>query len=156
MPEDFLCRVLRESLADVLEKMFFIRILDDQPSAADPLAEQIASRLSFHGNPSGSLTLQLQRRVARSIAGDFLAAEEQELSDLQVGEVICELTNMICGAVLSRVESTVTFRLASPQLVRPAPAHTGAVVCSVPLGPGAITVAMSTETPICPPAEYAF
>jgi CheY-specific phosphatase CheX len=158
MPEDFLGRVVHESLADVLEKMFFISILDETPDTAPlPVQEEMAARLSFEGKPSGSLTLQLNRFVARSIAGDFLGAEQGELSDSQVGEVVCELANMICGSVLSRVENAVTFRLATPEIVNPDQAPDGAAIYSVPLGPAAIKVAMVTEAPICPPAaEYVF
>ena len=153
MTESFLDRVLRESLVDVLEKMFFVSILDEPSDAATPpVPDEIAVRLSFEGKPSGSLMVQLDRSVARSIAADFLGAETGELSDSQVGEVMCELANMICGSVLSRVEGAVTFRLGAPAIVATGPPPAGAVVYSVPLGPAAITVAMITETPICPPA----
>jgi len=157
MPESFLERVLHESLVDVLEKMFFISILDQAPdTVALPVQEDIAVRLSFEGKPSGSLTVELNRFVARSIAADFLGAEPDELSDSQVGEVMCELANMICGSVLSRVENAVTFRLGAPAIAAPEPPPATAAVYSVPLGPAAITVAMVTEAPICPPAaEYA-
>jgi CheY-specific phosphatase CheX len=153
VPEDFLQWVVHESLADVLEKMFFISILDETPDTVPlPLQEEMAVRVGFEGKPSGSLTLQLNRVVARSIAGDFLGVEQQELSDSQVGEVTCELANMICGSVLSRVESAVTFRLHAPEIVNPDQTPAGAAIYSVPLGPAAIKVAMVTEAPICPPA----
>jgi len=158
MPEDFLHRAMHESLVDVLEKMFFISILDETPDAA-PLAvrEEIAVRVGFEGKPSGSLTLLLNRLVARSIAGDFVGVEPEELSDSQVGEVMCELANMICGSVLSRVESAVTFRLGAPEIVAAGQPPPSAAIYSVPLGPAPITVAMVTEAPICPPAaEFAF
>jgi CheY-specific phosphatase CheX len=157
MSERFLERVLRESLVDVLEKMFFISILDETPDTVTlAVQEDMAVRLSFEGKPSGSLSLQLNRFVARSIAADFLGAEPDQVSDSQVGEVMCELANMICGSVLSRVENAVTFRLGAPEITAPEPPPAAAAVYSVPLGPAAITVAMITEAPICPPAaEYA-
>jgi CheY-specific phosphatase CheX len=157
MPESFLRRVLHESLVDVLEKMFFISILDESPDSTTLPEEDMAVRLSFEGKPSGSLTVQLNRFVARSIAADFVGAEPVELSDSQVGEVMCELANMICGSVLSRVESAVTFRLGAPEIVAAGQPPPSAAIYSVPLGPAPITVAMVTEAPICPPAaEFAF
>ncbi|MGP8245269.1 MAG: chemotaxis protein CheX [Bryobacteraceae bacterium] len=157
MPESLLQRVLHESLVDVLEKMFFISILDETPDTVTvPLEDDMTVRLSFDGKPSGSLTVRLNRFAARSIAADFLGAEPDELSDSQVGEVMCELANMICGSVLSRVEGAVTFRLGVPAIVAPEPLPATAAIYSVPLGPAAIMVAMVTEAPICPPAaEYA-
>ena len=157
MSEGFLERVMRESLEDVLEKMFFLSIPDEPPDgAAFPDEGKIAVWLSFEGQPSGSLGVELDRFAARSMAADFLGAEAGQLSDTQVGEVMCELTNMICGSILSRVESAVTFRLGAPEIVAAGQTPPGATVCSVPLGPAAIAVAMITEAPICPPtAEYA-
>jgi hypothetical protein len=55
--------------------------------------------------------------AARSVAADFLGEEEPALSEQQIGEVVCELANMICGSVLSRVESAITFQLATPRIV---------------------------------------
>ena len=49
-------------------------------------------------------------------AADFLGVDEGELTGHQVGEVVCELANMICGSVLSRMESAATFRIAPPKL----------------------------------------
>jgi CheY-specific phosphatase CheX len=157
MPEDFLHRVVHESLVDVLEKMFFISILDETSDSVPlPVRDEMAVRVAFEGEPSGSLIVRLNRFVARSIAGDFLGVEQEELSDSQVGEVMCELANMICGSVLSRVESAVTFRLNAPEIVDPDQTPADAAIFSVPLGPAAIKVAMITEAPICPPAaEFA-
>ena len=157
MSDNFLQRVLHESLVDVLEKMFFISILDETPDTVVlPAEEDIAVRLSFEGKPSGSLTVRLNRFAARSIAADFLGTELDQLSESQVEEVMCELANMICGSVLSRVESAVAFRLGVPEITVPSPPPETAAVYSVPLGPAAITVVMVTEAPICPPAaEYA-
>ncbi len=106
---------LRHSVEEVLEKMFFIRSLGESESGAGP-DEEICSRLKFEGRPSGCLTLCVAGPAARSISADFLGLEEEDLDPGQVGEVVCELANMICGSVLSRVGSAVTFRLAHPEL----------------------------------------
>ena len=70
---------------------------------------------------------------------------------------------MICGSVLSRVESTTTFRLATPQLVTSAeegdpagPAPFGLGISAIPptaathaaeIGNGAMVVIFNMETP---------
>jgi hypothetical protein len=51
------------------------------------------------------------------VGAGFLGREEAEVSDGQAGEVVCELANMICGSVLSRLESEETFQITHPELV---------------------------------------
>ncbi|SPE41648.1 CheC, inhibitor of MCP methylation [Candidatus Sulfopaludibacter sp. SbA3] len=155
---DFLQSVLRQSVEEVLEKMFFIRSLGD--TAPEPPENELAVHLRFDGEPSGSFLLRITRDAARSISADFLGAEEGELTPQQVGEVICELANMICGSVLSRVESAATFRLSPPQFSdTEAPLGEAAELPGqsathfVEAGGGILTVAMKTESPVCSTAE---
>jgi hypothetical protein len=60
-------------------------------------------------------------RIARPrptlIAADFLGEDAESLTDRQSTEVTLELANMICGAVLSRIESRATFPPGTPQIV---------------------------------------
>jgi CheY-specific phosphatase CheX len=151
---------LREAVTEVLEKMFFIRALED-PRAALELCRslsafhgeaEIATRVVFHGEPSGVLSLRTDYPVARAIAADFLAEEGPELSARQVEEVVAELANMICGAVLSRVESAAAFRLDPPAIVEPAAADIRlpeTAVRVVPICRGALTVKVWMEARPC-------
>src|SRR5271165_2558572 len=132
-----------------MEKMFYVRALEES-SAGEPAASEaeVAARLSFHGRPSGSLTLRLTAGPARSITADFLGCEEGELTEAQVGEVICELANIICGSVLSRMGNDAHFRLSTPQLVQePEPEGIGAsppasAQHAMKFGSGALAVTM--------------
>ena len=146
---DSLQLVLQQSVEDVLEKMFFIRSLGDAEEGPGLAEGEVAAHLAFDGEPSGSLTLRVTRAAARSISADFLGTEEEDLSPQQVGEVVCELANMICGSVLSRIESAVTFRLAQPELgvggEREEPEGVSARH-SVEIGGGNVTVAIRTES----------
>ena len=149
-------RVLRESVDEVLEKMFFIRSLGDSAGASG--GPELIAHLTFEGRPAGSFTLRADVSAARSITADFLGAEDVDVADEQVGEVICELANMICGSALSRIESDFDFRLTSPVLVPAPPAvRRAAVSRAIELFNGAIAVTMNIEEPACSPAaEYAF
>jgi CheY-specific phosphatase CheX len=145
-------QALAESLDDVLEKMFFVRSLGEPQNQAD--GPVVTAHLNFEGDPPGWLMLRVTAAAARSVAADFLGEEESELSDRQIGEVVCELANMICGSMLSRVESNRTFRLGAPQLIAgvsgiPPTATTHAAE----IGSGAITAIFNTETPACSIAE---
>jgi CheY-specific phosphatase CheX len=165
-------QALQESTEEVLEKMFFIQCLGE-PLGSESETE-IVAHLTFEGDPSGALTLAVTANAARSVAADFLAAEEPDLSEQEIGEVVCELANMICGSVLSRVESSATFRLGSPRIVAPKsgptafapepggskPSIAGAshsVVHAVEIGSGRMVVSIDTEKPAWPtPPRYAF
>jgi len=136
---------MAESLDEVLEKMFFVRSLGELDKAADGPA--LTAHLDFEGDPRGSLTLRVTAAAARSVAADFLGADESELSEKQVGEVVCELANMICGSVLSRVESSAVFQLAAPRIVPPSEEIAGNLSNTrycVQLSNGRLSVEMGT------------
>ena len=68
---------------------------------------------------------------------------------------------MICGSVLSRVESETTFRLATPRIVEPESAAGlereaatgGGAAHVVEISLGAMKVSIQTEAPACHSAE---
>jgi CheY-specific phosphatase CheX len=155
-------QALRDSVDEVLEKMFFVEALGESPDSASAEGEPpaaVAVELTFDGDPPGSLTLWVTSAAARPIAADFLGCDEEAVSDRQMEEVVCELANMICGSLLSRVESATTFHLAAPRIVPPAASRaTGrdTSFCAVDLSNGTLTVAVTTGTPTCPePAQSA-
>lgn len=162
--QPFIQEVLRDAVTEVLEKMFFIRALDGLRGRAELPQEvkrrragnEMAARVTFHGAPSGSLALRLDRPSARAIAADFLGEEEPELGETQVEEVIGELTNMVCGAVLSRVESAASFRLDQPVIVDPGVPEAldpETAIHVFPIGSGALTVKIWMEASACVPFE---
>ena len=115
--------------------------------AAGMVADMVA-RLSFQGDSTGFLTLRVTRVAARSVAADFLGAEESDLSEESTKEVICELANMICGSVLSRIESSAGFRLATPEIASAGlPDHGAAATAwTIETGHGPITATIYMET----------
>jgi CheY-specific phosphatase CheX len=106
-------QLMSSSASEVLETMFFTGVLGD---AVDPPMDPITTRLDFRGTPSGSFGLALSRESSRQIAAGFLAEDEEAVSQEQVNEVICELTNMLCGSLLSRIETETSFDLTHPEL----------------------------------------
>jgi len=145
-------QALRQSLDEVLDKMFFVCPLGEAEPAPEDGAPAIVARLAFEGEPSGSLTLRLTEQAAHSIAADFLGEDEESLTGQRTGEVVCEMANMICGSVLSRVESLTAFRLAEPRILtigEGAGEHQGGVALAVDLPNGRLTLLMNTERPEC-------
>jgi CheY-specific phosphatase CheX len=155
-------QALRDSVDEVLEKMFFTQTMGECP--VDPAegqgADEIAVSLVFEGEPSGLFLLRLTTAAARQIAADFLGIDEPEVSEIQTSDVIRELSNMICGSVLSRVESAATFQLGAPQIVPASEEIAGSLSNTrycVQLSNGRLTVNFGTGIPICSqPAQSAY
>jgi CheY-specific phosphatase CheX len=114
MPRTDLQQIFLESVGEVLETMFFTGIVEeDSKEESDSL---VSAELVFHGHPSGRFGVRVPYSTSRRIASSFLGLDEDELSEEQIGEVVCELTNMVCGSVLSRVETEARFELMHPEI----------------------------------------
>jgi CheY-specific phosphatase CheX len=107
---------LESAVEEVLETMFFTAVLG---SAAGPPPHEsqrtatatgekrdLTAELSFQGDLAGRVLISVSSNLARVIAASFLGSEEDDVSDSQTCEVICELANMICGSALSRLGLT--------------------------------------------------
>jgi CheY-specific phosphatase CheX len=156
MPELAILPALHEAMKEVLERMCFIEVLDDSDPGAWDANPVIQAWLTFDGAPPGRFALRVTTAAAYSISADFLGMDEAEVPGQQVGAVICELANMICGSVLSQVESTATFRLGPPQ-IGPAECrasrHAHTTIHSVRIANGVLTASLTTESPACSAAE---
>ncbi len=109
---------LAAAVEQVLDTMFFMTIVshsENPPETALPLC----ACLEFRGEPSGSFGVNLSESAARVITSNFLGDEPDTVSEAQIREVVCELCNMICGAVLTRVHRDNLFELTSPELQNP-------------------------------------
>ena len=145
MPE--IATALRESVEEVLERMFFIECLGESPEP--PAEPELSAWVSFQGDPSGDFLLRITTTRARSAAADFLGLDPSAMSEGQWGEVVCEMANMICGSVLSRMEASKSFRLAAPRSATGEEKITGSAAagCVLEIEQGQIAVTMSTEIP---------
>jgi hypothetical protein len=103
----------------VLETMFFAAVFDNADPAAGTGVERIASRLHFHGKPSGDFEVDADPRIARSLTAAFLGIEESEVTPPQEDEVMAEFCNMTCGSALSSLGRVEYFNLETPETSRP-------------------------------------
>jgi CheY-specific phosphatase CheX len=117
MPEQNPDNLLTSAVDQVLETMFFTA----SPGPATPFGANepnlLGATLSFHGTPSGNMAISISNDGALQLAAAFLGVEESSLHGSQVGEVICELANMLCGSVLSNFESERSFDLSTPKFI---------------------------------------
>jgi len=104
-----------DALQEVLGTMFFS---DAVPVACRHDAENdwISARVRFSGAPAGEMRLTLSANLAAVLAAGFLGIDESEVTGEAGGQVICELANMICGAILSRLHPDSLVALSAPEL----------------------------------------
>jgi CheY-specific phosphatase CheX len=147
MRELDLVRHLQPAFTEVLETMFFTSVVDTCPGRGVPAgAPAVSSRLTFRGDPSGVFEIGITQDAARSLAASFLGEEEQELSEGRAGDVVCELANMLCGSVLSRIGGDFTFDLSHPEIVPAALEAPDTSLC-FELPEGMLAVSIRFEAP---------
>ncbi len=119
MRESIEAQALSGASRDVLETMFFTEVLGEKAGMESPGGEPgLEARLKFEGQRSGEFRLKIAPGAARSVAGNFLGAEDEAgMPDSQISDTICELANMVCGSALSRLAADLAFELSHPELV---------------------------------------
>src|SRR5262245_37703469 len=143
---------LHDSVRNVLEKMFFIDILRPVVGEA-PRMGAIAAEVVFSGAPPGVFRLDLDPQAAAAAAASFLGDAPEDLTTDRIQMVVCELANMICGAVLSRVESSATFRLSTPEIAGDfvlCPRKAQEECFQAELENGVLRAEIRMERPVCP------
>ena len=102
----------------VLETMFFAAVFDEVDPADSVGCPRVASRLHFHGKPSGDFEVDADPDVARSLAAGFLGIDDSEVTSSQIDEVMTEFCNMTCGSALSSLGRVEYFNLGAPETSR--------------------------------------
>lgn len=116
---DSLMGALLQSCSEhVLETMFFASVFDVTDPAASNGCERVASRLHFHGKPSGDFEVDADPLVVRSLTAGLLGLGENEVTRVQEDEVLSEFCNMTCGSALSSLGRVEYFHLETPQTSR--------------------------------------
>ncbi len=106
---------VRQVAADVLETMFFTEA-EVVACEHEWLREAPCAHIRFEGSHSGEMLLAVSKEAADPIAGAFLGIDIEELNDAQRGQVIEELANILCGAMLSHLWPESKLALAPPEL----------------------------------------
>jgi CheY-specific phosphatase CheX len=138
-------QLLSDAAIEVLESMFFTSVLEATDSVEHSVEGWVSAQLSFRGTPPGRFGIRTSPEASRKLAASFLGQEEDSITETQFGDVICEMANMLCGSVLSRLEKDSLFELSQPK-VGPAemPACVSAV-CGFSLEEGPMEVWLAIE-----------
>lgn len=101
---------------DVLDSMYFTPIAEVQHDVPRAQMQEIAFALRFSGDICGRFSLGMPVSLARILTANFLGEEEDAVSPTDMQEVTGELANMLCGAIVSRIEGG-KFALSHPEPV---------------------------------------
>jgi CheY-specific phosphatase CheX len=112
-------QALADSAVEVLESMFFTSRAEDGVPSENSHGPWISARLWFRGNPPGRFGIRTPLETGRKLSANFLGLEEDEIEESQIGEVVRELANMLCGSVLSLLERDSRFELSGPEIDAP-------------------------------------
>jgi len=102
--------------AEVLETMFFTEAAAS-PCTHDWFADAVAARVLFAGSHAGEMRLSVSLEAADSIASAFLGVEACELTPALRVQVVLELANILCGAVLSHLWPESKVALGAPEML---------------------------------------
>jgi hypothetical protein len=116
VPELNLKQLLADAADEVLSTMFFAMLDAPAEAGEDALCTQV--RVAFEGHATGALTLSVSPEATVEITANFLGLDSDPPAPPAEQEaVVKELANIICGAVLSRLESSDVLHLRSPELL---------------------------------------
>jgi CheY-specific phosphatase CheX len=141
-------RLLEPAVTAVLETMFFSEPLG--PSDPNTSAPNLEVRMTFSGEVSGVLEVRISEASASSLAASFLGELEESLTESQIVQVVCELTNMLCGWIVSQPGSQGCFDLGSPELLSShsdQPIETAACQQSFATENGTLTISLYSSVP---------
>jgi CheY-specific phosphatase CheX len=151
-----LAGIIPECCSEVFDAMYFTSVLGvvSAESVLDVPPETngaLTFGLRFAGNISGRFGLQVEHAAARTLAANFLGETDSDISSSEVSEVIGELTNMLCGAVMSRLEGENSFALSHPEPGASMPTGAGDMLVSMlETESGIITIWILIEGNSCP------
>jgi CheY-specific phosphatase CheX len=111
---------MKNSISNVLEKMFYLPLELHEHQGADSQAEMydmLCSRLEFTGHLSGYFLFYVPESFAGTITADFLGKDKKDISTDDVRETLREVINMMAGNTFALYDDKAVFNLGIPRLI---------------------------------------
>ena len=102
--------ILRESIFEVFEKMFFIFL---EPGGR-VLVHDYETSIGFDGPHRGSIRILLARPVARLMVRNMLGISDEKEIERHVEDCVKEAANMVCGNFLVNLDASKKFAMSLP------------------------------------------
>jgi hypothetical protein len=135
---------LQKAATETFEMMCF--------SAAEPVSgegigtkEMTGTQILFDGDAAGVLCLAIESGTARLLAANFYGQDPLSLHGSQVEAVIAELTNVVCGGMLSLFAPDGSFSLSAPELHRPCSPPPGSLERGFRVESGRVVISVTSK-----------
>jgi len=101
---------------EVLETMFFTEAMTAECEHGW-LSSAVSVQVAFTGSHFGEMWLAVGEEAVPPIASAFLGLDPEESNEMERSQVILELANILCGAILSSMWPESRLQLEAPKLV---------------------------------------
>lgn len=101
--------------AEVFETMFFTEAVTAECEHTW-IANGLSIRVSFDGSHCGDMRLAIAEDAVPAISSAFLGIEAEQTHETEQLQVMLELANILCGAVLSAIWPESELLLKMPQI----------------------------------------
>lgn len=119
MDRSSLMKAMKNSISNVLEKMFFLTLEVSESRGSNYFTGMnniICSRLMFKGQLSGQFFLYIPGALANTMTADFLGMEKKDISNDEVIGTLKEIINMIAGNTFALYDDKAVFNLGIPAI----------------------------------------
>lgn len=112
---------LKEAISEVLETMCFLCPVPVEPHETFNLDEEdpVSTEIHFRGSGGGTLRIEFSKGLASLIVESFLGEDHSQMDDEQRRDTLREITNMIGGNLLQRIDPGGRLTLSVPSLCPP-------------------------------------
>jgi CheY-specific phosphatase CheX len=142
MPELQLTAPISEAVDRVLDLMCFTAVVGPANTAAATPSLEYASLVGFRGPRAGAVAVGISGAGARVLAANFIGAEDR-VEEERIVQFVGELSNMLCGSVISALPGAGQYELLPPQVASPhAPEFSSGTRADFELEEGILTVAI--------------
>jgi CheY-specific phosphatase CheX len=115
-PMENIREILKESIFEVFEKMFFIFL---EPGGRAPVHDYEAA-IRFDGPQRGAIRILFTRPVARLMVRNMLGLGNGDVTKPHVEDCTKEAANMVCGNFIVNLDASKKFTMSLPAFsVRP-------------------------------------
>ena len=112
---------MKDSISEIFETMFFMPVEFTQESRLSDTGlgkgDDMACRLDFSGDQSGTLMLVAPNRLLVNMCENFLGEPEENLKEEHLSGTLTEVANMACGNALSHMKCSVPYELSIPERI---------------------------------------
>jgi len=108
--------IMTAAIFDVVEKMFYVFL---EPVGDEYTEYTIEAAIQFKGGLKGEVSILVSDGLARSMVHNLLGLEKNQMTEEDIEDCVKEVTSMICGNFLWRLDQTRVFDLSIPSFSQP-------------------------------------